>query len=256
MPAVQITRLRFQLAELFTHIGQPERFAAGLNDLLEFYSDRIYRPGQEAPALSMLPQYRPHPAVMRALELDLVEATRNAPLADKWVLVDTLLGDAHLEPRLLGVHLLAHLPTDPPEPLLERINRSASGRDDATFLRALLEKGAASLRRQKSSLWINFIKGLLASPAPVSHIAALRAMVETARDPEFKNLPAIFDIAGSLMTAPPPDLQGNLLSLLQTLDERSPSETRYFLRQMLSATNDPAGLRIIRQAQSRSKDKK
>ncbi|HPH96653.1 MAG TPA: DNA alkylation repair protein [Anaerolineaceae bacterium] len=254
MPAVQLTRLRFQLAELFTHIGQPERFAAKLNDLLEFYSDRIYRPGEEAPALSMLPQYRPHPAVMRQLELELVETTQNCSETDKITLADILLNDAHLEPRLLGVHLLATLSTDPPEPLLERIHRYASGRDDPAFLRALIEKGAARLRRQQSSRWINFIKSWLASPSQLSHIAALRALVETARDSEFKNLPAVFDITGSLLTSPPPDLQGHLLTLLQALDERSPAETRYFLRQLLTATNDPAGQRLIRQAQARSKE--
>ncbi len=63
MPAIQMTRLRIQVAHLLEYFDQPEGFGRTLGELLDFYSDRARRPGRMAMLQPIQKQYRVHPAV-------------------------------------------------------------------------------------------------------------------------------------------------------------------------------------------------
>jgi hypothetical protein len=61
----------------------------------------------------------------------------------------------------------------------------------------------------------------------------LQALLPLIRDPGFEDLPVFFRTIQPLARQTPPALRPDLLDVLETLAERSPTETAYFLRQTL-----------------------
>jgi hypothetical protein len=87
---------------------------------------------------------------------------------------------------------------------------------------------------------------LSASPA-ASKAMGLRALVSLLEDRDFENLPIVFNLLQPLILTAPSRLHGELLEVLQSLVRRSPVETTYFLRQVLSSTSSAVSTRLIRQ---------
>ena len=64
----------------------------------------------------------------------------------------------------------------------------------------------------------------------------IQALVPLISSPDFDNLPPIFEIIGPILKAPPAALQFDLQELITALYLASPSETTYFLQQILKGT--------------------
>ena len=74
----------------------------------------------------------------------------------------------------------------------------------------------------------------------------LHALLATTSDPEFDDLPSIYRLISPLVQAPQDVLQGDLLALLKLLAQRSPRETAYFLRQVVTINATPRVQRLFR----------
>jgi len=105
MPAIQPARLKIQAAQLAEKFTDPPAFTLGLNELLEFYADRTYRPGQASDPQPLLKAYNVPTPVLRQVSKELskfIVANQDAALA----LCDALWSKPVLEFRLLAAMVL------------------------------------------------------------------------------------------------------------------------------------------------------
>lgn len=68
---------------------------------------------------------------------------------------------------------------------------------------------------------------------------AIRAAISAIRDPRFGNLPALMSALQPTVQAAPPQIQLDLEELVLALYDASPTETTFFIRQVLSTSEDP-----------------
>jgi hypothetical protein len=245
MPTIQIARLRAQMAQLMALYYQPAQFLRSLHDLLDFYTDYTYRPGQAGKIQPLLPHYKVPPPVIRQIEIELTGLCTQDPQAGL-DLADTLWMDSYFEPRLLAVFLLNLASVSPPEPVLQRLSTWARPEEDQQVLRALITRGAGRLMREQPDYWSGLVKGWLTNERPSVQSMGLHALLAIVEDENFQNLPVIFHLISPSLHGLPTNLQTDLLAVLQALARRSPAETAYFLRQILTLVSDPQIPRLVR----------
>jgi hypothetical protein len=245
MPAIQIARLRAQMVQLMALYHQPAQFLRCLHDQLDFYTDHTYRPGQAGKIQPLLPHYKVPPPVIRQIEIELAGLCTQDPQAGL-DLADTLWMDPYFEPRLLAIYLISLAPVSPPEPVLQRLSAWARPEEDRQVLRVLITRGAGRLMREQPDCWSGLVKGWLTNERPAAQSMGLHALLAIVEDESFQNLPVIFHLISPSMHGLPANLQADLLAVLQALARRSPAETAYFLRQIMTLVSDPLIPRLVR----------
>ena len=68
---------------------------------------------------------------------------------------------------------------------------------------------------------------------------AIRAAISAINDPAFGNLPALLEALQPAVKAAPENLQLDLEELISALFKASPTETTFFVRQVLTTSDDP-----------------
>jgi hypothetical protein len=76
----------------------------------------------------------------------------------------------------------------------------------------------------------------------------LKALLPAIHDREFENLPPVYQMVSPLVQTPSPSLQSELDITIQALARRSPTETAYFLRQVLGTGTGINTVRMVRRA--------
>ena len=245
LPAIQLARLKRQTDDLAAAFTQPEIFLRRLHDLLEFYADRTYRPGQAGVVTTLLPHYHVPQPVLRQIEADL-RPIIIAHFEQGLALLDALWADTHYESRLLAAILLGDAPLAPAEAIIERISNWARPGVELSLLEVLLTRGSTRLLHEAYSLWLETIKLWLLSTDRLVQAVGLRALQTFISDPTFQDLPAIFNVLSPLLQTARSDLHPELLDVLQMLVKRSPSETAFFLRHVLTISTEAGTARLIR----------
>jgi hypothetical protein len=245
MPAVQMIRLKAQIGELAWQFTRPGEFQQALTELFNYYSERSYRPGQAAQPVSLTPMYHLPLLILRQLALDLSPYCLENPSA-ALALADTLWKDIYLEPRLLAVTLLGHLPVQPEEPLVERLQSWCQPGENKELLNTIFRQTSLKLRRQLPERWLGIIKGWLNDPRTPFQAMGLNALLPLIQDRDFENLPPIFGSISPLLQSAPAAIQVELIAVISALARRSPKETVYYLRQVLTVAQDAGADRLIR----------
>ncbi len=243
MPAVDIARLKMQAATLVEKFDQPAVFIAELHRILDFYADRTLRMGIAVPA-SVLPAYRASAAVLRQIENEL------APLAtlfpeQSMALTDALWKEGYLETRLLAAALLGR--TNPSSPLLtERIAAWVQRARDPQVRRAILSISLHRIRKEQPQRFIELIQTWFQPEEIRQWSNAIYALIPLLEDPEFENLPPIYNLLSPALEKFPTNLQPELVDLLRALYAASPVETTYFLKQTIAGTGNGQLLTLLR----------
>lgn len=245
MPAIQIARLKQQLAILFTQADRPEAFVLALRGLFDFYAERLYRAGQTTPPTSRIPTYHIPPLVMLQLKTELHRLCLQQPDA-AFRLASELWKDAMLEPRLLAVHILGQMPPSHAASVQQTLTQWSLVETDHSLRAALLTDGAITLRQAAPQAWMAAIQQWLASADSNLHSIGLQALLPFTNDPQFENLPAVFTALQPLLNAPPVALQTDLQAVLEGCIRRSAVETGFFLRQILTVNPSPELIRLVR----------
>jgi hypothetical protein len=245
MPAAELTKLREQIHHLAGLFDLPDDFLRALRDLFELYAHHVYRPGQSVTNLPIVPSYRPPSLVIRRLELDL------SPLcishdAKALAVIDRLWREPYLEPRLLAMTLFGQVPLSQAESILERLRAWAQPQEDRILLEALLERGTARLRHEGPDALLELYDTWLISPDPAYRLIGLKALLPLIHDPEFENIPPIFSMIFPLVQTVSAATFGDLSAVLLALAERTPTETAYFLRQILTSPYQANTPRLVR----------
>ncbi len=245
MPAVQLSRLAQQIDVLVWQFTRPADFLLRLRDLFEYYADRVFKAGQAVPPETMAPAFHIPPIIMRQLEVELRQSCIQHPAA-AFALADVLWAESMLEYRVLATIILGLIPLHPPEPVLERIRAYATPRTDSYIIEALLKNSGRSLRREAPDLWIMLIESWANAPSYANQNMALKAIMITTQDENFKNFPPLFRIFSGILQVGPSALQAEMQITLMALLKYSPKETVYLLRQVLLLTTSPTTQRLVR----------
>jgi hypothetical protein len=233
MPAIQLSRLRIQAAQLADLISQPEFFVRSLQTILDYYSDRTYRPGQSGKPPPLLPSYNVPPPVLRQILLELgprLSVDQDTGLA----LCDLLWKQEQYECRLLAARIFGLLPIEQIEPIQLRLSAWCR-EDEERVLTALLTEGLSRWRKEAPAGFLTLLEKWLKSSSFNDQMLGLRALLPLINDSSFDNLPVLFRLLNPLVRVIPPPIRPYLIPVLESLAQRSPTESAYFLRQNMAS---------------------
>src|SRR5512141_263117 len=236
MPAIDLARLKKQIARLADLFDQPTDFLREHREILDHYVNRTLRTQSVAPS-SVLPTYRTPTVVLRHMENELGPLAEQRPL-QALELADALWDEGWLETRLLAAYLLGRIPPQE-ERLLARLTAWTQAVRDPSVRAALLTTSLTRLRRETPELFLVLVKEWLHPARQRMWSNGIQALVALISEEGFGNLPAIFEIVEPILKAAPAALQFDLQELLTTLYQASPEETTYFLQQILKGTKSP-----------------
>jgi len=236
MPAIDIARLKKQTAQLADLFDQPADFLRAHRDILDFYVNHTLRSQSVAPS-SVLPTYRTPTVVIRQIENELGPVAEKQPI-QALELADALWDEGWLETRLLAAFLLGRIPPQE-ERLLARLTAWTQAVRDPEVRAALLTTSLTRLRSETPDLFLVLVKEWLHPARQRMWSNGIQALVPLISSPDFDNLPPIFEIISPILKAAPPTLQFDLQELITALYDASPSETTYFLEQILKGTRSP-----------------
>jgi hypothetical protein len=245
MPAVDLNRLKHQIDGLIWMFTRPVEFVQELHDIFSFYADRVYKPGELIQKKSSIQSYHVPSLVMRQLEIDLHQRCIENPGA-ALSLIDALWQESMLEPRILAATLLGLLPLNYQQDISSRLVSWSGQTTDDNLLRTLLEKGTSRLQQEKSEDWIQILKEWGASEGKGAQRAMLYSILSLLQNPEYENLPPLFDLTAIAIKSHPQALQRELIEVTTLLKERSSSECAYFLRQIIRLGVSEATARLLR----------
>jgi hypothetical protein len=240
MPAIQPARLKIQTARMAENFSSPDLFVRSLHELLDFYSDRTYRPGQAGEPPPLLKAYNVPPPVLRQILKELnpyVLQDRSATLG----LCRQLWDENIYEFRTLAVSLLGQVASEPPEAIFDLVKVWALPSTEMRLLTALFTTGLARVRNDLPEVYIRQARRWLAASTVFTKQLGLLALLPMLDEPRYDNLPVFFRLISPLVRTAPLPLRPDLLEIIQRLARRSPQEAAFFLRQNLAIKTDNPG---------------
>lgn len=229
---------------LFT---QPEAFQRALRDLFGYYANQVYRPGETARSAALIPTYRVPKLLIQQLELALYPLCQENPRG-ALKLADTLWQDPYLEPRAIAAYLVGQVPLALSDEVLERIKGWCTPLLPLPLLDTVLTKATEKLRRTAPQLLYELAAQWLSSSESGSQLLGLKLLHPLVQDPAFENLPEIFNRIKVPIQNISPRHQTEALEIIRALAQRSPMETTYFLRQLLTLQASKEVLRLVRKS--------
>jgi len=246
MPAVNPTRLRFQIEGLLSFFESPSEFHLRLRDFFNNYGDHTLRFGEYAPTQPQLPMYHLPDPVTRQLEFELRQRiTTNPQVA--LALADELWQDDTFEIKQLAIFILGHTPLEDSQRIYQRLENWLTPGMDTTLSVYLFSEGTKELLITFPEAWESFVKSYLDHQNPKMVNLGLQGLAEGLKQSSFQNMPAVFRLVSPFMRDPKSENMRALENLIGVLAKLSPNETVFFLKQTLSLTsNIPLTTRLIK----------
>lgn len=237
MPAIDLARLRKQAARLSDFFFVPDEFIRHLHETLDFYVDRSVRKQQAVAPSAKLQTYRTPFVILKQIEQELIRPSReNADAALD--LADRLWDEAYLETRVLAAFVVGQIPPQEVR-LLARLTAWTQQVHDSNLRAELLNTSLSRLRKEAPDTFLELIGEWLQPERTRLWSNGIQAVVSAVSDPQFVNLPPLLKLIEPVVTAAPSKLQVEIEHLVLALYKSSPTETTYFLRQVLSQSEDP-----------------
>lgn len=237
MPAIDIARLRKQASRLADFFFLPDDFIKHLREILDFYVNHTLRTSENIAPGSNLPTYRTPIVVIRQIENELSAlATENPHFSLD--LADRLWDEGYIETRLLAAFLLGRIPPQE-ERLLARLTAWTQQVRDPSVRAALLTTSLARMRQETPDHFLIVISEWLHPARQSMWPSGIQALLPMISDQNFENLPPIYTVVRPIIEAAPGILQNDLADLINALYKASPSETTYYLREILESSPNP-----------------
>lgn len=244
MPAIDLARLKKQTAQLADLFDQPAAFIRELREILESYVNRTLRTrGAVAPS-STLPTYRSPSVILRRIESELSPlAAKNADQALE--LADELWDVGYLETHLLAAFLLGHI-SPKEDRLLARLTVWTQKVRDTSVRTSLLTHSLARLRKETPEQFLSLVTEWLYPHRQQFWSNGLQALLPLIENPTFENLPPIFNIIKPVIEAAPTNLQNDIQNIIIALYQDAPTETSYFLKNLIKKSENPQTKVLLR----------
>jgi DNA alkylation repair enzyme len=239
MPAIDLARLRKQAARLVEFFFVPSEFVKNLHDMLDFYVNySVRKPPVIAPGVN-LQTYRTPTVVVKQIEQELTVLVDNGDNADAALdLADHLWDEEYLETRLLAAFVLGRIPPQGGR-LLARLTAWTQQVYEADLRAELLDKSLARMRKEAPEKFLELIGEWLQAERPLLWPNGIQAVISALADPDFVNLPPLLQVIEPVVQAAPAKLQLEIEELILALYKASPTETSYFVRQVLMNSENP-----------------
>jgi hypothetical protein len=246
MPAVNPTRLRFQIEGLLSFFDSPEEFHSRLQVFFNSYANHTLKFGEFSPTKPLIPMYHLPDPVIRQLQFDIVPLIRSNPPA-ALTLAEELWQDNYYEIAQLAIFVLGHTPVNDPQETSLRLNKWLTPGMDQTLSSYLFAEGTRELQSAYPAEWEAFIQNYLMENDPKLINLGLQGLAEGLKNRSFGNLPAIFRLISPFLRDMKPEMTRAMENLLSVLIQTSPQETVFFLKQSLSlALDSPLTKRLVK----------
>ncbi|MHB8194175.1 MAG: DNA alkylation repair protein [Bellilinea sp.] len=246
MPAVQLIQLNQQINALTQHFADPIAFRNEVEMLLVRYADLTYKPGQAVRQSNLAASsYRTSPIVLRKLAQRMAGlAAHNPELA--LATADHLWQAEQAEMRQLAAVLIGNLPAEFSGEVLKRLQAWTVPGIDVSQMGRLFEQCSIQLRHSEPNQLLEIVRSWLDAPDIGMVRLGVIAITTLVSDHDFENLPAVYNAISPLLVIPHDELKHELRALLVQLARRSPTETGYFLRQVMGSNPSPELTRLVR----------
>jgi hypothetical protein len=246
MPAINPERLKEETVELALTFADPSKFIYSVTTLLDRYADRVRRHGQSGAPAPLLPSYNVATPVMRQIVLTLTPLALDSPhLA--LTIIDVLWEQPMIETRQIAIHLLGTLPSNDPDPILERLKSWANPKEEESILDELFRLGIGNIHINHPDLLLDIIQDWLNSDVSEVQTLGAKALLPLADNPAFENFPLVYRLLFPCVIDAPSVLRPHLVAVIRVLAVRSPQETAHFLHQVLVLSDRPGATWIARQ---------
>jgi hypothetical protein len=244
MPAIDLARLRKQANRLADFFFVPEDFLSQLREVLEFYVNYSLRTKENIAPGSNLPAFRTPAVVVRQIENAIGPiAKENAHYALE--LADLLWDEGYIETRMLAAFLLGCIPPQE-ERLLARLTAWTQQVRDPSVRSALLTTSLARMRKETPDDFLILISEWMHPARQGLWSNGIQALLPMITDPDYENLPPIYALARPIIESAPGMLQNDLANLINALYQASPSETEYYLREIVETSTNPLTVITLR----------
>lgn len=231
--------MKKQAARLADFFFVPDEFIRHLHEMLDTYVNYTVRKPRAAAPGANLRTYRTPAVIVRQIEQELALKAWLPENADAALeLADRLWDEEWLETRILAAFLLGSIPPRE-ERLLARLTAWTHGLFDADLRAELLSTSLTRLRREAPDVFLSLVGEWLQPQRTSLWANGIQAVISAAFDPDFHNLPPLMKIVEPVVEAAPPKLQTEIQELVLALYQVSPTETAYFIRQVLLDSQDP-----------------
>jgi hypothetical protein len=139
---------------------------------------------------------------------------------------------------MLAAYLLGCIPPRE-ERLLARLTAWTQQVRDPSVRSALLTTSLARLRKETPDTFLLLIGEWLHPARQRLWSNGIQALLPLISDPDYENLPPIFELARPVIEAAPGLLQNDLADLINALYQASPAETEYYMHEILEKPANP-----------------
>jgi hypothetical protein len=237
MPAIQPARLKIRAEELSTEAANPEGFCRAYHELLDYYADRTFRPGQVGEPPPLLPTYHVPKPVLRSVEKEMsqfAEDDRGGAL----VLADALWGEEYLEFKLLAASLLGKISPVPTKSVFRRVESWTGPSTEKRLEEALVHAGLERILHEYPDLYFQKILTWLRSKKLNFNLLGLLAIPPLLESGLFDDYPPLFKQLSRKMRLEGNPLKTDILAAIEVLATRSPEETAFFLSQTMKPPSE------------------
>lgn len=237
MPAIDLAKLKTQAARLADLFDQPAAFIRELREVLEFYVNRTLRTRDAVAPSSTLPTYRTPNVILRRIESELSPLAK-ANTDQALELADELWDVGYLETHLLAAFLLGHISPEE-DRLLARLTVWTQKVRDPNVRTSLLTHSLTRLRKETPDEFLALVTEWLYPHREQFWSNGLQALLPLVKNPNFENLPPIFNLIEPIIIAAHTRLQKDIQNIIIALYQNAPSETSYFLKNLLAKNENP-----------------
>jgi hypothetical protein len=239
MPAIDLARLRKQASRLADFFFVPDEFIKHLHEMLDSYVNYTVRKSRAVAPGANLPTYRTPSVIVKHIEQELTARAVRPENSDAALeLADRLWDEEWLETRILAAFLLGSIPPRE-ERLLARLTAWSQQLYDADLRAELLNTSLLRVRREAPDVFLSLIGEWLVPQRTALWPNGIQAVISAVSDPEFENLPPLMKVIEPVVVEAPAKLQNELEELILVLYAASPTETTYFVRQILIESENP-----------------
>ena len=244
MPAIDLAKLKTQAARLADLFDQPAAFIRELREVLESYVNRTLRTRDAVAPSSTLPTYRTPNVILRRIESELSPLAK-ANTDQALELADELWDVGYLETHLLAAFLLGHISPEE-DRLLARLTVWTQKVRDANVRTSLLTHSLARLRKESPDHFLNLVAEWLHPSRQQFWSNGLQALLPLIKNPNFENLPPVFNIIEPVIESAPTVLQNDIQNIIIALYKDAPTETSYFLKNLVKKSENPKTKVLLR----------
>ena len=244
MPAIQIARLRKEIAELSRLIDSPETFIGRLTALLDSYANRTQRPGESGIRTVIAAYHVPTP-VLRHLQRELVAQSRETPEL-MLIILDRLWAQNNLECRLLAAKITGNTAGREIRAQLDRIEKWYQENDEETIQKSLTSESITNLARQEPNTVEDRIAHWLSTQNFSLRRLGLSSLQGLLANPEFQDLPWLLDVLAPFLRQTGSGNRDYVLGVVKSLAVRSPQELIYHFQTSLQTADHPDTAWLIR----------